>query len=129
MSFYKAKFDKADTEFSRYIRLRDRHCVKCGRPGTGIDRIDGLQCSHFWGRWREGTRFDEYNADALCPTCHDRWEGEKQGDYAAFKKHQLGEQQYKLLEARAYSYHKKDRKMALIIVKKLIESLKKIKDK
>ena len=46
------KLDKADRIFSLYIReLANNICVRCGG-------IIGLQASHYFGRAKEGTRFD-----------------------------------------------------------------------
>ena len=53
------KIRKVDTLFSRYFRLQHKRCEKCGRRGEGKDGIDKLQCSHFWGRRNENTRYDE----------------------------------------------------------------------
>ena len=34
------KIRKADTLFSRYLRLKHKRCEKCGRRGEGKDGID-----------------------------------------------------------------------------------------
>ena len=63
------KIDKADKAFSTYIRTRDnwtcQRCMKRYDPPTSA-----LHCSHFMGRGKEATRFDELNADAICYGCH-----------------------------------------------------------
>jgi len=63
------KIDKADRAFSLYIRTRDNWtCKRCGtyyEPPTSA-----LHCSHFMGRGKENTRFNELNADAMCYGCH-----------------------------------------------------------
>jgi len=95
-----------DTRFSKYIRDRDNwRCQRCWTKYEEGSR--SLQCSHFWSRKRWTTRFDPRNCDTLCCGCHRLWEDEKQGDYAAFKKKQLGEAEYKKLEIMAYSTSKK----------------------
>lgn len=65
----KVKIDKADRMFSLYIRTRDGwKCKRCGNQYT--PPTSALHCSHFKGRGKENTRFDERNADALCYGCH-----------------------------------------------------------
>lgn len=69
---YKIKRDKADAIFSQYIRLRDKECRRCHSPvmfnnkGMPISH----QASHFQGRRKENTRFNELNVDTLCGGCH-----------------------------------------------------------
>lgn len=91
---------KADTEFSKFIRNRDKKCVKCGRA-------ESLQCSHFWSRNNSATRYLPENADTLCYACHYGncwgWEYQKQGAYMKFKEKQLGIDGYKALEKIANS--------------------------
>ena len=69
---YNIKLDKADEAFSRWIRLRDGKCLRCGTPvvlnGKGLPV--SLQASHFQGRGKESTRFDPENVCALCAGCH-----------------------------------------------------------
>lgn len=64
--------DKADDVFSQYIRLRDMKCMRCFSPVRLNNK--GLpvshQASHFMGRRKENTRFNEFNADTLCEGCH-----------------------------------------------------------
>lgn len=108
------KIRNTDKLFSQYIRQRDnwtcQRCKKRYEPPT-----QALHCSHFWGRGRENTRFDEDNADALCYGCHRLWgHGDGREDYIAFKKRQLGEEGYKKLTIRAHTYRKKDDKLALL---------------
>ena len=59
----KIRIDKLDVLFSRFIRLRDKVCQRCGGSGK-------LQCSHFHGRAKKSVRWDEDNAVALCMVCH-----------------------------------------------------------
>lgn len=88
--------NKADIEFSKYIRARDKKCMRCGTEKN-------LTCSHFWARQHKGTRFDPENCVAVCwMPCHKyHWEKEKQGDYRDFMLKWLGEDKYKELEKRA----------------------------
>lgn len=124
------KLDKADKMFSRYIRLRDRRCVRCGRRGENDkkgDSIKGLQCSHFFGRGKESTRFDPDNCDALCFGCHRYWGSDDFESYRTFKIKQLGKKGFDRLVARANTPVKKDRKLAYIISKALYEKVKRDK--
>jgi len=122
----KTKLDKADIEFSKYVRVRDGKCVRCGRRGEknaeGLPII-GLQCSHFLSRWRENTRFDPENADSLCQNCHSFWGVNGKQEYRDFKIKQLGQDAFNLLLIRGRMYKKKDRKSALIQAKMLLEEL------
>lgn len=119
MTWHKIKIDACDKLFSKIIRERDKHCIRCGK-------VDNLQCSHYWGRRMESVRFDLQNADTLCPSCHDRWEHQKEirilnkvvmGEYALWKIKQLGQNGYNLLKLRAHTFKKKDRKMEMIRLK------------
>ena len=124
---FKIRIDKADTIFSQYIRLRDKKCVRCGsevrmKKGLPVSHA----CSHYWGRGKEGTRFEPDNCDTLCFGCHERWgHGDERDDYRAFKIKQLGEKRFKSLMIQAYQYKKKDRKMSLMIAKELLKTLNK----
>jgi hypothetical protein len=83
----------------------------------------GLQNSHFWGRGRENTRFDELNCDALCFSCHKYWGGDGREDYIEFKERQLGEHGYKQLKIRAHTYKKKDDKLAILYINQLLKNV------
>ncbi len=118
------KIDQADKLFSLYIRLRDKHCVACGRVGEPDKEgrsIIGLQASHYWSRRNESTRYDTENVDSLCFHCHHRWGGDYREEYKAFKMKQLGKKRYQTLEILAHTYKKKDRKMELIKAKALLQ--------
>jgi hypothetical protein len=121
----KIRIDKADQVFSQYIRLRDGKCVRCDSLVKLNDK--GLpishQASHYYGRGRENTRFDPDNVDCLCFACHMLWGSSDKEGYRQFKINQLGEQGFQELTWRASMYKKKDRKMALIIAKQLLEEL------
>ncbi len=114
--------DKADAEFSAYIRERDNHtCVRCGKKYLKIDfekRQRGLTNSHFWVRQHKSVRFDPENCDSLCwRPCHSQhWEKEKQGEYKDFKMKQLGKSRYKALERRARAVCPQDRAIIACMV-------------
>lgn len=105
---------KADTEFSQYIRERDKFCYfKCANPAK--------QNSHFWGRANSSTRYDPENCDGVCGGCHMRHEGNKQGLYRDLKIKQLGMDGYMALEKRARSIVK--RRDAIVECMKLLKKL------
>lgn len=68
----KIKLDKADKVCSQYIRLRDKKCLRCGSAVQFNEK--GLpishNASHFKGRGKENTRFNEDNLCCLCYGCH-----------------------------------------------------------
>ncbi len=120
---WKTKIDKADQVFSLYIReLAEWKCEYCGKDYS--DNHQGLNTSHYFSRGKEATRFDPDNANAFC-FYHHQWLGHGDGrdEYKAFKIKQLGENGFKLLQARAFSRKKKDRKMSFIIIKALLYDL------
>ena len=125
MSWRRIKIDAADKKFSEYIRLRDKKCQRCLRPGIPDSEgreIGGLDNSHFWSRGRESTRFDPLNCDAMCRHCHEHLGGNP-GEYAYWKEQRLGKQEYDKLMIRANMTVKKDRKAALIFAKELLKEL------
>ena len=118
----KVKLDPADIAFSQYIRTRDNWtCQRCGRqfaPPT-----NGLQCSHYFGRRKENTRFDPRNCDALCTGCHQIWGSDDRESYREFKIRQLGEKGFYELRMRSEILVKKDRKAALIYARQLLKEV------
>lgn len=119
----KIKIDKADKLFSRYIRLRDKRCVRCGKLGEGEEGINGLQNSHFFGRGMESTRFDVENCDAVCFGCHQYWGSKDREAYREYKIQTLGRAKYNELVKRARQLVKKNREESAISAQKLLESL------
>ncbi len=119
----KIKIWPADKIFSQIIRKRDKKCVRCqskvefNSSGEPISH----QCSHYWGRGNWGTRYDPENCDTLCMPCHRIWGGDDRRVYENFKRKQLGERGYNLLEMRKNAYAKRDYKLALIYVKELLK--------
>jgi hypothetical protein len=124
------KLDKADIVFSKYIRLRDRKCVRCGSPVRFNEKGDPAshQASHYFGRGRENTRYDPENVDCVCMGCHRIWGSDDKEGYRRFKIEQLGQKGFELLALRASTYRKKDRKMALLISEFLLKELRKEKE-
>ncbi len=82
-----------DILFKKYLRLRDKVCQRCGSLGNG-------QVSHFWGRARRSTRWDDDNCDLMCFGCHS-YLGSHPAEYTAWKLKRLGQAKFDMLEARA----------------------------
>lgn len=121
------KLDKADRAFSLYIRTRDKWtCQSCKKQYP--PNSQGLDCSHYWGRRMESVRFDPANCDTLCTYCHFRWGRDYRSEYTEFKKKQLGETAYKMLEITAKTPmwklgRKKDRKLEYIKAMALLKEV------
>jgi hypothetical protein len=123
----KIKIDPADRVFSWYVRLRDGKCQRCGSRVEVNDK--GLpvshNASHYFSRGRESTRYDSENVICLCFPCHQRWGGDEREEYKKFMIQWLGEDGFKRLCVRAETFQKKDRKLAYLVVKKLLEEVQK----
>lgn len=93
-------FERADREFSLFIRKRDMHCQRplCLSRHLGPKELD---CSHFIGRSNYATRYDPENCIALCRFCHGLWETEKDGAYREYMRRRLGYQKLGALERRS----------------------------
>ena len=91
------KLRPEDILFSRYVRLRaDNHCEYCGQWKD----IAKLQNSHFHGRRKASTRFDEDNVSVVCFECHNYFH-EHPNKHDAFFRRRLGSERYDLLNIRA----------------------------
>ena len=110
---YKITRDKADDVFSQYIRLRDKKCMRCGSPVKFNDKGMPVshQASHFVGRRKEATRFDEENVDCLCGGCHMYFTANPAEHYQ-WQVNKKGQKTIDMLVLRSNQYQKKDRKMA-----------------
>lgn len=108
----KVKIDKADKVFSQYIRTRDnwtcQRCKKRYEPPTSA-----LHCSHFMGRGKEATRFDENNCTSLCYGCHMYFTAHPAEHYQ-WQVERLGQKEVDALVLRSNTYMKKDRQMAYL---------------
>lgn len=66
------KIDQADRLFSRLVRERAGwRCEACDEQFEEGD--GGLQCSHFYSRRHQATRYHPLNAAAHCVACHFRF--------------------------------------------------------
>ncbi len=115
MGKYQVKRDKADNVFSQYIRLRDRECRRCHSPVEW--NAKGLpvthQASHFQGRGKEATRFDEENVDTLCGGCHMYFTSHPAEHYQ-WQVHVKGQKAVDMIVLRSNTYQKKDRQLAYL---------------
>lgn len=124
----KTKERKTDLKFSKYIRTRDGwRCLACiEEKGFSKDYSSnkrGLQCSHYWGRGRENTRFDPENCISLCWYHHNfAWgHGDGRQEYTGFMRKRLGDQGFDLLDLRAHTRKKRDDKLDEIIIRELLK--------
>lgn len=128
MGFKTIKRDPADIVFSQFIRLRDKECLRCHSPvrfnakGLPVSH----QASHFMGRKKESTRFDEQNVDTLCPACHMYFTAHPAEHYQ-WQIEQKGLELVEQLKLRSNTYQKKDRALAKIYwtqrLKELMETV------
>lgn len=102
--------DRADKEFSLYIRKRDGRCMNplCPNGMSRSAEVKYLECSHFWPRGDLISRFDPDNCMALCHTCHSMWENTKQGKYRELMIRVLGYKRYQALQKRVEDYKHKN---------------------
>jgi len=119
------KSDPADRLMSIWIRTRDKQCMRCHSPvifnEKGVPKSH--QNSHYFGRRREGTRFDPANCDTLCHGCHRLWETEDREEYREFKVKQLGQKRFDELNLQSRAYHKKDRETERLYWRQKIKEL------
>lgn len=110
---YKIKRDAADDIFSKYIRKRDKMCRRCHSPVEFNAKGDPIshQASHFQGRGKESTRFDEENVDTLCGGCHMYFTSHP-GDHYQWQVKVKGQKTVDAIILRSNMYMKKDREMA-----------------
>ena len=108
----KLKLRKADRLYTQSTRFRfDYTCQKCGRKYNEYDKgsLRNLGVSHYYGRSRENTRFDDDNVTLLCNLpCHRKWEGEERGDYTEYMINRLGQKGFEELTKRANTYKKRN---------------------
>jgi 5-methylcytosine-specific restriction endonuclease McrA len=96
----KIKISGLDKKFSHYIRwIRDGG--KCQRCGTQyFPPSSALHCSHFWGRGKQSTRFEEWNVASCCYGCH-RYLTAHPEEHRDFFLKRLGQWKYDVLMIKA----------------------------
>jgi 5-methylcytosine-specific restriction endonuclease McrA len=122
------KIDKADEYFSKYVRLKQGKCQRCGSLVKFNGRGDPIshQLSHFQGRRKEATRFDLDNADTLCGACHLYFTANPY-EHVQWQVRVKGQKLVDEVVFRSNQYVKKDRKMAEMVWKKAYNGLLKEK--
>ena len=108
------KVDKLDILFSKYIRLRDRVCQRCGGS-------TGLGCSHYHGRRKQSVRYDEENCMALCWGCHS-YLGANPLEHTEFMIKRLGQEKFDELLHRARQIGKPDINALTLYYKACLEA-------
>lgn len=122
MSFFKTKLRPADKLWTQFMRIKGHYtCVRCGKVYSP-ENCRNLGVSHYWSRSHNATRYDEDNCDLLCTLpCHQYWgHGEGRSEYTEYMIKKLGKEGYDALDARAHSYQKRDDKMAVLVIKELL---------
>lgn len=91
---------QADRWFSKYIRLRDGHCLACGDT-------QHLQCAHILTRSYHAVRCHEANAVALCRACHVRFT-HRPLEWEDWVKARFGDDLWDQLRTEALTYARQD---------------------
>ena len=119
MGWNTTKIDAADKWFSLYVRNKAAwKCEYCGKPAEG----QGLHAAHFHGRRKESVRYDLENVNALCALCHKHFTNHY-NEHKEWKLKQLGQKKYDLLNLRANTPQKKDRKLQAMYWKAKVKEL------
>ena len=121
----KIKLRKSDTLYTKLMRFRFGYtCQKCGRKYSEYDTeaLRNLGVSHYYGRGRESTRFDDDNVTLLCNLpCHRKWEGIEREKYTEYMIERLGQKGFDALTLRSNTNKKRDDATDLLILKKKLE--------
>lgn len=93
-----------DAAFSDLVRERnDWTCERCGlvdNDGRASGKSRRVENSHFYSRRHQSTRFHGDNCDCLCKGCHKYFTEDNTGQYAVWKRRNLGDTRYELLQDR-----------------------------
>lgn len=130
------KLDPLDVLVSEFIRKRAIErvggCERCLTPKHDVQKENGdifpawkqLQNSHYKGRAKKSTRWDEDNCAGLCGGCH-RYLTSQPDEHSEWFKQRLGEEAYNNLMIRARTPAKYIDKIALkLYYKQKIADLK-----
>ena len=114
------KEDPLDVLFRNYIQQRAIQRVGgCERCLSGKTSYKQLQCSHFHGRAKKSTRWDEDNCAGLCGGCHMYLTAHPLEHVEWFKAH-LGEHEFNLLSSRMRVIGKPDKAALTLYYQQLI---------
>lgn len=119
------RLDQADIAFSKYVRLLQGKCQRCGSPVRFNANDDPIshQLSHFQGRRKEATRYDLENCDCLCGGCH-KWFTSMPFEHVQWQIKTKGQKTVDAIIVRSNSYKKKDRKLEKMIWEQAYKDLK-----
>ena len=93
----KIRLSKADSDFSRLIRERDKwRCRRCGKQYQPGDR--GLHAAHIVGRGNKELRYDPANCLALCYRDHLFWAHSNPIEFVEWVKKEIGTKEYERLK-------------------------------
>lgn len=124
---YGITIDRADEVFSQWIRLRDKKCLRCG--SLVKFNLKGLpvshQASHFRGRRKESTRFNEDNVCTLCAGCHSYFTANPAEHYN-WQVKRLGQKKVDEVVLLSNTYMKKDRQLQYIYWSNEVKKLKEV---
>ena len=121
------KTSKADTWFSRFIRLRDatesngvlvNKCFTCGKLG----QAKNMDNSHFEPRTHKSTRYSEINCQPACKVCNWILEGNKV-EYAKLLDKKYGEGTADKLKVQARIVTKVDENLIAMYYKEAVNNL------
>lgn len=99
-------YDKAVSDVVR--ERADWACEKCGvisEEGRNRAADKGMQCSHYYGRKHNSTRYDMDNCFCLCASCHS-WLEDRPADHRVFVISKLGEARHDELMRRHHQVKK-----------------------
>jgi len=121
------KSTKWDKVFSKYVRTRDLWtCQRCG--SVHLPNSQGLHNSHFVGRGKYATRFDEDNCEALCYGCH-RHLGSNPVLHKDHKVEKLGQERFDALMERSRQLTKRNKVLTKEFYVTLKQKLREINGK
>ena len=104
------KRDKYDAVTSDLVRNRnDFTCENCGKvdpDGQASGKSNKMDCSHYYGRRHQSTRYCLKNCACLCKGCHRKFT-ENPGDYADWMLNKLGDEEIESLRIKHHAICKR----------------------
>ena len=115
----RVKINPTDKLFSQYMRLKSKGiCERCGQ----YKGYTHLQVSHFHGRRKRNTRWDEENCCVLCMGCH-MYLHANPSEHVKFFQERLGQQAFDKLNIRAQFRHKVDEPAVILYLREKLKEL------